>query len=79
MLAVDVMNYRGLAAWEEYIRGVGGEGLVYAKDNGQRVFRLLELKASGATIIIDREGREVYQDTIGTPYDILMLNVENAL
>ncbi len=51
----------------------------FAQDPNARVFWMLEALSAGATIIIDRDGREVYRDIGATAYDILNSAIEKAL
>ncbi len=79
MIAENIFAGAGLAYWEEYWRGVGGGDVIYAQDTRHQLIRALGVRTAGSTIVIDRNGREVYRDFSATDYETLKTAVEGAL
>lgn len=79
VIAVNIFTGAGLAYWEEYWRGVGGGDVIYAQDTRHQATTALSVRTAGSTIVIDRNGREVYRDFSATDYATLKTAVEGAL
>jgi peroxiredoxin len=61
-----------------YQRLGGGDDLRYAPDEGQQVARQLQVRFLGTTIVLDRDGRELYRDGEGTREEDLVAAVTEA-
>lgn len=78
-VVVNIWPVYSLQDWKAYWHLVGGGDAVFAQDPNARVFWMLEALSAGATIIIDRDGREVYRDIGATSYETLKSAIEKAL
>ena len=79
VLAVSVMRGAPLDYWKEYLERYGAENLTYAQDPDFDSVHALKIQTSGATVIIDREGKIVFRDRYTTPFEILKEAVEKVL
>ena len=76
VVAVNIWPIFSLKDWKAYWHKVGGGDAIYALDKlPKKVFWL----PAGSTIIIDRQGHEVFRDLSATSYEILKTAVEEVL
>jgi hypothetical protein len=78
-VAINIFPDLGLERWARYWRSVGGGEVVYAQDTRREAVRAFRVRAAGSTIVLDRQGREVYRDSSATDYETLKAAVERAL
>ena len=77
---INIWPVYSLQDWRAYWRLVGGGDAIFAQeDPNNQVFWMLGALSAGATIIIDRDGREVFRDISATPYETLKSAIEKAL
>lgn len=79
VVAVNIFAAAGLAYWKEYWQMAGGGNVIYAQDTRHEAMRALKVRYSGSTIVLNRNGREVYRDQSATDYETLKAAVEKAL
>jgi len=79
VVAVNIFPAAGLDHWTQYWKSVGGGDVVYAQDTRREAIRALQVRFAGATVVIDRQGREVWRDNSATDYETLKAAVERAL
>ena len=79
VVAVNIYPRAGLAYWKEYWQAVGGGDVIYAQDTRSEAVIALRVRSAGSTIVVNRQGREVYRDGSATTYEVLKTAVEKAL
>ena len=81
MEVIAVNFYPGLhiQIWIDYWRAAGGGDVIYAEDSRMEAVKALNIRTAGATVIIDKEGRIVFQDRLATRYAVLKIAVESAI
>jgi hypothetical protein len=79
VVAVNIFPAAALDSWTRYWKSVGGGDVVYAQDTRREAVRALEVRSAGATVVLDRQGREVWRDHSATDYETLKSAVEQAL
>lgn len=78
-MAVNIYPAAGLKKWKKYWLSLGGGEVIYAQDSRMEAVKVLKIKTAGSTVIINRQGRIVYQDRSATTYEVLKEGVEKAL
>ena len=79
VIAVNIYPDVDIQTWIAYWRASGGGNVIYAKDSRQEAIRALNIRTSGATVIIDKKGRIVFQDQYATRYGVLKFAIESAI
>ena len=79
VIAVNINPRTHIQTWIAYWRASGGGDVIYAEDSRQEAIRALKIRTSGATVIIDKKGRIVFQDQYATRYGVLKFAVESAI
>ncbi len=79
VVAVNIFPAAGLDYWAQYWKAAGGDDVVLAQDTSREAMLALKVRFAGATIVIDRQGREVWRDDDDTDYETLKAAVERAL
>ena len=75
VVAVNIWPIFSLREWKAYWHRVGGGNAIFAQDKlPEEVFWV----PAGATIIIDRQGHEVFRDLMATSYKTLKSAIEKA-
>ena len=78
VIAINIFPSASLAEWKDYWQRAGGGDVIFAQDTRHEAMRALEIRSAGATVVVDREGREVYRDGSATAYHVLKAAVEKA-
>ena len=69
-----------LEEFRDYLQEYGAGDLVWAQDSEDgQVVRTFNVQGLGSTIVIDKNGRIVYEDAGPTPYQVLRTAVLDAL
>lgn len=71
VVAVNIFAAAGLDYWREYLGKFGGENLIIAQDKRQKVMRALRVRFAGTTIVIGREGKEIFRSEQDASYAVL--------
>ncbi len=79
VIAVNIYPRFNIQAWIAYWRASGGGDVIYAEDSRMEAVKALKIRTAGATVIIDKEGRIVFQDRYATRYGVLKFAVESAI
>ena len=79
VIAVNFYPTIHIQIWIDYWRGAGGGDVIYAEDTRREAIRALNIRTAGATVIIDKEGRIVFQDRLATRYRVLKIAIESAI
>ena len=78
VLAMNTAPWSTLEEWRDFWKRKGAGDLICATNSDQQVARLLRVTTLSNNIVIDRRGHISYRDG-GTPYDILLAQVEKVL
>lgn len=78
VVAVNIFAAAGLDYWREYLGQFGGENLIVAQDKRQKVMRALRVRFAGTTIIIGREGKEIFRAEQDASYAVLKKALEDG-
>jgi len=79
VIAVNIFPSIPLKSWKEYLKKFGAASLLAASDTKREAVKALNIRSSGATVIINKEGKVVYQDGSATPYDKLKFEIDMSL
>lgn len=67
-------------AWlQQYIVSIGASDFLWATDTEFKTVSLFNIRTAGKTVILDRQGRIVYQDDIPTQKRKLKEEIDRAL
>lgn len=79
VIAVNLLPSAPLEYWRDFWRKFGGGDVTYAQDTRREAIRTLNIRTSGATVVINRKGQIVWRDLQATDYETLKEAVEKAL
>ncbi len=79
VVVVDIDPSSTQETLQDFINIVGDNGLIWAFDQGGSFSRSYNIRALDTTIILDRDGKEIYRDTYPTPYDTLRNELRKVL
>lgn len=79
IVAVNMYPRTGLQQWRAYWRSVGGGPVTHAQVPGREAMGALRVRYPGSTLVLDRQGREVFRDSAATDHKTLKAAVERAL
>ena len=62
VVAVNIFPSIPLTNWMEYLKKLGAPSILVASDPRREAVNALNIRSSGSTVIINKEGKVVYQD-----------------
>lgn len=79
VVAINLMGQIPLNRWQDYLNQLGLKNATIAVDKDYAAVKACQVRASGTTIVLNKQGHVIHRDSSASTYEELNLAVTLAL